>query len=275
MAAIETIRIKDIPTTATTAAADDYVLLDGATNGTRKGLASNLITATAAASTAAHDADQAANGAAFEFQRRNRYALQATWSGTTETKTGTGSTTVSGAGSYVHVKTGATASSTSIRQAANGAQLFCTFGSSLTSWNGDITQTVSVLISRDSFAADGRFRFGIGKGGTDAAGMWAVKGWGITAKGAALWGFAHDGSTLSELDLGISFAADSYAKLLRIERSTSAVSFFVNGASVGSIDIGSVGSLADYTSYRAETENRTTAGENRWNVSQPVVEVIL
>ena len=47
--AAETTRVKDIPTTATTAAADDYVLLDGATNGTRKGLASNLITATAAA----------------------------------------------------------------------------------------------------------------------------------------------------------------------------------------------------------------------------------
>ena len=43
--AAETTRVKDIPTTATTAAADDYVLLDGATNGTRKGLASNLITA--------------------------------------------------------------------------------------------------------------------------------------------------------------------------------------------------------------------------------------
>ena len=42
--AAETTRVKDIPTTATTAAADDYVLLDGATNGTRKGLASNLIT---------------------------------------------------------------------------------------------------------------------------------------------------------------------------------------------------------------------------------------
>ena len=46
--AAETTRIKDIPTTATTAAADDYVLLDGATNGTRKGLASNLITPAAA-----------------------------------------------------------------------------------------------------------------------------------------------------------------------------------------------------------------------------------
>ena len=52
MAAIETIRIKDIPTTATTAAADDYVLLDGATNGTRKGLASNLITSAAATAAA-------------------------------------------------------------------------------------------------------------------------------------------------------------------------------------------------------------------------------
>ena len=44
MAAIETIRIKDIQTTATTAAADDYVVIDGATNKVRKGLASNLIT---------------------------------------------------------------------------------------------------------------------------------------------------------------------------------------------------------------------------------------
>ena len=52
MAAIETTRVKDIPTTATTAAADDYVLLDGATNGTRKGLASNLITATVVAAVA-------------------------------------------------------------------------------------------------------------------------------------------------------------------------------------------------------------------------------
>ena len=50
--AAETTRVKDIPTTATTAAADDYVLLDGATNGTRKGLASNLITASAAAAVA-------------------------------------------------------------------------------------------------------------------------------------------------------------------------------------------------------------------------------
>lgn len=53
--AAETTRVKDIPTTATTAAADDYVLLDGATNGTRKGLASNLITP------AAHNADPAAH----------------------------------------------------------------------------------------------------------------------------------------------------------------------------------------------------------------------
>ena len=54
--AAETTRVKDIPTTATTAAADDYVLLDGATNGTRKGLASNLITP------AAHNADAGAHG---------------------------------------------------------------------------------------------------------------------------------------------------------------------------------------------------------------------
>ena len=53
--AAETTRVKDIPTTATTAAADDYVLLDGATNGTRKGLASNLITP------AAHNADATAH----------------------------------------------------------------------------------------------------------------------------------------------------------------------------------------------------------------------
>ena len=53
--AAETTRVKDIPTTATTAAADDYVLLDGATNGTRKGLASNLITP------AAHNDDPAAH----------------------------------------------------------------------------------------------------------------------------------------------------------------------------------------------------------------------
>lgn len=53
--AAETTRVKDIPTTATTAAADDYVLLDGATNGTRKGLASNLITP------AAHNADPVAH----------------------------------------------------------------------------------------------------------------------------------------------------------------------------------------------------------------------
>ena len=51
--AAETTRVKDIPTTATTAAADDYVLLDGATNGTRKGLASNLIPPAAAATAAA------------------------------------------------------------------------------------------------------------------------------------------------------------------------------------------------------------------------------
>ena len=56
MAAIETIRIKDIQTTATTAAADDYIVIDGATNKVRKGLASNLITATAAAAVAGHDA---------------------------------------------------------------------------------------------------------------------------------------------------------------------------------------------------------------------------
>ena len=62
--AAETTRVKDIPTTATTAAADDYVLLDGATNGTRKGLASNLITATAAAATAAHNAEAGAHGSA-------------------------------------------------------------------------------------------------------------------------------------------------------------------------------------------------------------------
>lgn len=55
MAAIETIRIKDIPTTATTAAADDYVVIDGATNKVRKGLASNLITP------ATHNADPAAH----------------------------------------------------------------------------------------------------------------------------------------------------------------------------------------------------------------------
>ena len=62
MAAIETIRIKDIPTTATTAAADDYIVIDGATNKVRKGLASNLITATAAAAVAGHDDDLSAHG---------------------------------------------------------------------------------------------------------------------------------------------------------------------------------------------------------------------
>lgn len=34
--ATTTTRIKDIPTTATTAASDDYFVIDGATNGTRK-----------------------------------------------------------------------------------------------------------------------------------------------------------------------------------------------------------------------------------------------
>ena len=34
--ATTTTRIKDIPTTATTAASDDYFMVDGATNGTRK-----------------------------------------------------------------------------------------------------------------------------------------------------------------------------------------------------------------------------------------------
>ena len=50
--AAETTRVKDIPTTATTAAADDYVLLDGATNGTSKGLAFNLISPASAAAAA-------------------------------------------------------------------------------------------------------------------------------------------------------------------------------------------------------------------------------
>ncbi|MEN6534101.1 MAG: hypothetical protein ABFD89_10595, partial [Bryobacteraceae bacterium] len=54
-------RIKDIPTTATTAAADDYIVIDGATNKVRKGLASNLITATAAAAVAGHDASAGAH----------------------------------------------------------------------------------------------------------------------------------------------------------------------------------------------------------------------
>ena len=57
--AAETTRVKDIPTTATTAAADDYIVIDGATNKVRKGLASNLITA--AASIAAHNSDPAAH----------------------------------------------------------------------------------------------------------------------------------------------------------------------------------------------------------------------
>ena len=34
--ATTTTRVKDIPTTATTAASDDYFMVDGATNGTRK-----------------------------------------------------------------------------------------------------------------------------------------------------------------------------------------------------------------------------------------------
>lgn len=53
--AAETTRVKDIPTTATTAAADDYVVIDGATNKVRKGLASNLITP------ASHNSDPAAH----------------------------------------------------------------------------------------------------------------------------------------------------------------------------------------------------------------------
>lgn len=37
------IRIKDIETTATAASSDDYVAIDGTTNGTRKILASDVI----------------------------------------------------------------------------------------------------------------------------------------------------------------------------------------------------------------------------------------
>ena len=37
-----TTRIKDISSTATSAAGDDYLALDGSTNGTRKILASNI-----------------------------------------------------------------------------------------------------------------------------------------------------------------------------------------------------------------------------------------
>ena len=39
---MSTTRIKDISSTATSAAGDDYLALDGSTNGTRKILASNI-----------------------------------------------------------------------------------------------------------------------------------------------------------------------------------------------------------------------------------------
>lgn len=82
MAAIETIRIKDIPTTATTAAADDYIVIDGATNKVRKGLASNLITATAAAAVAGHDASAGAHGNA-RAKKLDRWLRLATYGDST------------------------------------------------------------------------------------------------------------------------------------------------------------------------------------------------
>lgn len=78
--AAETTRVKDIPTTATTAAADDYVLLDGATNGTRKGLASNLITP-AAAITAADITDAGTSGRAVLQAETQAQALDALGAG--------------------------------------------------------------------------------------------------------------------------------------------------------------------------------------------------
>ncbi len=41
-----TTRIKDLTTTVTTVANDDYVAVDGLTNGTRKKLANSLVTLT-------------------------------------------------------------------------------------------------------------------------------------------------------------------------------------------------------------------------------------
>lgn len=70
--ATTTTRIKDIPTTATTAASDDYFMVDGATNGTRK---------------YAHNADAAAHSVTYASAGELIYSVQGLWSPTSSGRT--------------------------------------------------------------------------------------------------------------------------------------------------------------------------------------------
>ena len=252
--AAETTRVKDIPTTAPTAAADDYVLLDGATNGTRKGLASNLITSAAAAAAVAW------------LKTTINYSYP--WLQNTSVVSGSGSTTL--VPHFLYVSSGATANSKAKGQAASGYQAPITSGSTSTGMNMDAPFTIEVPVVIISAIEEGVSIFGFGLADADAAGPLASKGWSFEIRYKRVWLVVHDGSTLLEADSGIDLVIAS-ATPVAISRTSAGFDLYISGAKSASVACGALGKDSSGLGLYACTQNGASGGNNSFRVGIPQI----
>lgn len=179
-------RIKDIPTTATTAAADDYFVIDGATNGSRK---------------YAHNSDPAAH---FGFLRPITTEWVQLLSGSATGNTGSGSASVAATTQQMQAASGATAGSVG---SVRSTYLPVVAGGTVTPWGAGFNVTRAdfpMVVRIDALTTNGSLAIAYGLSSSGNADLAASKCWGIriTKTGAlARWQLAiNDGVTLNFSD---------------------------------------------------------------------------
>lgn len=107
--------------------------------------------------------------------------------------------------------------------------------------------------------------FVFGKSAADANGDLTRKGFGIEVRGNRLWGFVHDGSALSWVDLGVDATS---AVVLGIRNTRGVITFRANGVLIGTSPTVISGYIADESAFRAELNN-TAAEVCRYDVQTP------
>ena len=235
--AAETTRVKDIPTTATTAAADDYVLLDGATSGTRKGLASNLITASAAAAVAG-------------LWRMIMYSYS--WSNTTPLIVGTGYSTSTD--HFCQVESGSTAGSSAKLSASDLYQVPQFKGGAKHQASMDNPFYVTVPVTKFGTSTAGIARFALGKVQATGYGALSALGFSAEIRGSRIWLVVHDGAVRTEKDSGVDIV-DNTTTAMTICRTATAFELSVNGVPCVSIPKGAIGLCAYGSGFSVEAGN--------------------
>ena len=250
--AAETTRVKDIPTTATTAAADDYIVIDGATNKVRKGLASNLITAAATAATAA----------AVATYGLDKFSQSIPWFNVGNTYTGTGAS-IGGIPMQLGLKSGATGGSATRRMSVDYHPI-ALIGQRAVYF--DATPfVISVVGVRATAMADGScwFSFGIAHDEVDTAQNTV----GFFVNNGVVFSRYRSGGALVDTVTGLSVPTES-ACLFDIRKGPTTLEIRVNGISGGVVNTGAV-SLSSFRGAGAKVVSAT--GDEAWRFGIPTM----